>query len=184
MSGGKQMTGWLVEMALGGLLLCVCLSLLWGGHGESLLRMGSERLMASGENGIGLEGLGIRLEEIMAHQPPELKVEFLPAKTGETVLLWQRLQVKDESAQWTALAQQGEVTGKILGFYDDQGKKITSVQWQDDNAWEEIPSLAAYDLIEGKMIFFRGGSYRVAVRLTNSYGRRTEALVTFLVEAV
>lgn len=183
MSDGKQMTAWLMEIAIGGILLCFCLFLLWGGHGESLLKRGSETLLSSSGTASSLEGLNVRLEEILRYPSPQLRAEQLTAEAGKTVLLWQKLLVREKSGGWIPLAQQNEITGQILAFYDGQGRRITPVQWQEDNIWEEIPSSVAYTAKKGELIFFRGGCYRVAVRLINQYGRRTEALVTLLVEA-
>ena len=180
MDHGKQMVIRLVEMMTGGLILCFCLLFLWGEHGESLLKEGSRKLL-EGAGAAGEAGSCVRrLEELMSHSAPELRAEGYKARVGEPVSLWEKLLVR-QGDQWVPLAQQSGITGRMTALYDGEGQALTPVPWQEELP-EEIASPVGYDPGQGRLVFFTGGSYRVSVRLEGPYGRKTEALVTFLAE--
>lgn len=182
MGQGKQMVIRLVEMVTGGLVLCFCLLFLWGDHGESLLKSGSQRLLEAGGAVPGSDGHRERLSGLMSRSAPVLKAEGIIVAVGEPVSLWELLLVQEGAAEWRPVSQQEGVTGCVMDFYDGDGERITPLCWQADGALEEISSVVGYDRAGGQLIFFSGGSYRVAVSVRDSYGRRTEAMVTFLAE--
>lgn len=181
MDHGKQMVIRLVEMITGGLVLCFCLLFLWGDHGQSLLKSGSQKLLEGAGPDVEAGDCFSRLETLKSRPAPEFRLGQYRAGVGEPVSLWEELQVR-KGDEWVSLSRQKEITGRIMAFYDGEGQEIAPVRWQETNEQEEIVSPVGFDSGKGRLIFFTGGSYRVAVKLKSPYGRKTEAVVTFLAE--
>lgn len=172
----------LIGLVIGGIVLCFCLSLLWGGSSGHLIGQSAQSLMEVGESPDAFSGHGEQIRQLISREPPELRAGQATVRVGEAIDLWDQIQVQTPEGGWIALSQQSGVTGQLLAFYDGRGQRFLPIPWKQGEEPDEIIAPMGFDLAEGKLIFFTGGSYRVAVRLRDSYGRKTEMKVAFLAE--